>query len=116
MAEQTESDQSRTDQDIETFHDLDLCSELSILMNVKQNDGKALPVFSFTERQIAEKCKKFTDVDPVALTLMGPRDVILEFDKKDDIILALMQSHGCHQWDDIGVNIHCISAPKMSLL
>ena len=46
MAEQTESDQSRTDQDIETFHDVDLCSELSILMNVKQNDGKALPVFS----------------------------------------------------------------------
>ena len=72
MAEQMDSDQSRTDQDIETFHDVDLCSELSILMNVKQNDGKALPVFSFTEHQIAEKCKKFTDVDPVALTLMGP--------------------------------------------
>ena len=116
MAEQTESDQSRTDQDIETFHDVDLCSELSILMNVKQNDGKALPIFSFTERQIAEKCKKFTNVDLVALTLMGPRDVILEFDKKDDIILALMRSHCCHQWDDIGVNIHCIVAPKMSLL
>ena len=69
---------------------MDLCSDLSILMNVRQHDGKALPYFSFTERQIAEKCKKFTDIDLIALTLMGPHDVILEFDKKDDITVALM--------------------------
>ena len=98
MAEQTESDQHLTDQDIETFHGMDLCSDLSILMNVKQHNGKALPIFSFTECQIAEKCKKFTDTDLIALTLMGPRDVILEFNKKDDITVALMQAHGCHQW------------------
>ena len=57
MAEQTESDQQLTDQDIETVHDVDLCSELSILMNVKQNDGKALPIFSFTEHQIAKNVR-----------------------------------------------------------
>ena len=27
-----------------------------------------------------------------------------------------MRSHGCHQWDDMGVSIHCIAAPKTSLL
>ena len=90
MAEQTESDQHLTEQDVETFHDVDLCSDLSILMNVKQHDGKTLPLFSFTECQIAKKCKKFTDIDLIALTLMGPRDVILEFNKKDDIMAALM--------------------------
>ena len=47
---------------------------------------------------------------------MGLRDVILEFDRKDDIIVMLMQAHGCHQWDEVGVNIHCIAALKMSLL
>ena len=116
MAEQTESDQQLTDQDVETFHDMDLCSDLSILMNVRQHDGKGLPVFSFTEGQIAEKCKKFTDIDLIVLTLMGPRNVILKFDKKDDITVALMQAHGCDQWDEIGVNIHCIAALKISLL
>ena len=116
MAEQTESDQQLTDQDVQTFHDVDLCSDLSILMNVRQHDGKALPIFSFTECEIAKKCKKFTDIDPIALTHMGPRDVILEFNKKDDITVVLMQAHGCHQWDEIGVNIHCIVAPKMNLL
>ena len=65
-------------------------------MNVWQHDGKALPVFSFTEHHIAEKCKKLTGIDPIALTLMGPHDVILEFDKKDDIMVALTQAHGCH--------------------
>ena len=116
MAEQTESDQHLTDQDVETFHDVDLCSNLSILMNVREHNSKVLPVFSFTECQIAEKCKTFTGIDPIALTLMGPHNVILEFDKKDGIMIALMQAHGCHQWDEIGVNIHCIAAPKMSLL
>ena len=116
MADQTESDQHLTDQDVETFHDMDLCSDLSILMNVRQHDSKVLPVFSFTECQIAEKCKKFTGIDLVALTLMGLCDVIFEFNKKDNIMVALMRAHGCHQWDEIGVNIHCIAALKMSLL
>ena len=76
----------------------------------------ALPIFSFTERHIAEKCKKLTSIDPIALTLMGPCNVILEFDKKDDIMVALTRAHGCHQSDEIEVNIHCIAALKMSLL
>ena len=88
-AEQTESAQQLTDHDIsEMFHDVDLCFELSILLNVQQNNGKPLPVFSFTEHQIAEKYKKYTDTEPIALTLLGPKDVILEFDRKDDVITA----------------------------
>ena len=71
-AEQTESGQQLTDVEPELYHDVDLCSELSILMNVQQHNGKALPVFSFTEWQIAEKYKKLTDIEPIALTLMGP--------------------------------------------
>ena len=93
-SEQTESGQQLTDLNLETFHDVDLCSELAILMNVQQHDGRALPVFRFTERQIAEKYKRFTDVDPMALTLMGPQDVILEFDKKDDVITSSTRAHG----------------------
>ena len=42
--------------------------------------------------------------------------MILEFDKKDDIISSSTRAHGLHQWDDLGVNIHCIAAPKAHLL
>ena len=116
-AEQTESAQQLTDRDIfEMFHDVDLCSKLSILLNVQQNNGKPLPVFSFTERQIAEKYKKYTDTEPIALTLLGPKDVILEFDRKDDVITALTKAHHLQQWDDIGISLHCIAAPKAHLI
>ena len=95
---------------------MDLCAERSILMNVQQNNGKALPVFSFTEWQIMEKYKRFTDVDPITLTLIGPRNVILEFDRKDDVITSSTWAHRLHQWDNIGMNIHCIAAPKAHLI
>ena len=47
---------------------------------------------------------------------MGPRDVILEFDKNDNVITSSTRAHGMRQWDDLGVNIHCIAAPKTHLL
>ena len=84
MVEGTESTQKLTDNHI--FHDIDLCQEICLMMRVTQNNGKALPVFSFTERQIAKKYKQFTGLEPIVLTLMGPRDVLLEFDKKADVI------------------------------
>ena len=116
-AEQTESAQQIPAKDLsEMFHDVDLCSDLSILLNVQQNNGKPLPVFSFTERQIAEKYKRFTDTEPVALTLLGPKDVLLEFDKKDDVVTASTKAQGLRQWDDMGVNLHCIAAPKAHLI
>ena len=74
MAEETESTQQLTDNDI--FHNIDLCQEICLMMRVTQNNGKALPVFSFTERQITEKCKKFTFLELIALTLMGPHDTL----------------------------------------
>ena len=49
MAEGTESSQLVTDLDSDTFHDVDPCNEISMLMKVTQLNGKALPVFSFTE-------------------------------------------------------------------
>ena len=84
MAEGTESTQQITYNDI--FHDVDLCQEIYLMMRVMQNNGKALPVFSFMERQITEKYQQFTGLEPIALMLMGPHDVLLEFDKKADVI------------------------------
>ena len=70
MAEGTESTQQLTDNDI--FHDIDLCQVICLMMRVTQNNGKALPIFSFMERQIMEKYKQFIGLEPIVLTLMGP--------------------------------------------
>ena len=114
MAEGTESAQLVTDND--SFHDIELCSNISILMKVTQLNGKALPLFSFTECQIIEKYKQYTGIEPVALTLMGPHDVLLEFDKKADVIGSSMKVHGQQSWDGINVDIGCLMARKSKLL
>ena len=114
MAEGTESAQLLTDND--SFHDIELCSDISILMKVTQLNGKALPVFSFTECQIVEKYKQYTSIEPVVLTLMGPHDVLLEFDKKADVIGSSMKVHGQQSWDGINVDIGCLMARKSKLL
>ena len=84
------------------------------MMRVTQNNGKALPVFSFTERQITEKYKQFTGLESIVLTLMGPHDMLLEFDKKADVISSSQKIHGLKTWDSMGVNISCIMSPQKS--
>ena len=86
------------------------------MLNVQQNNGKLLPIFSFTECQIAEKYKQFTNTEPIALTLFSPRDVILKFGRKDNVITASNKTQGLQQWDGIGVNLHCIAVPKAHLV
>ena len=114
MAEGTESTQQLADNDI--FHDNDLCQEICLMMRVTQNNGKALPIFSFTERQIAEKYKQFMGLEPIALTLMGPSDVLLEFDKKANVIGSSRKIHGLKTSDGMGVDISCIMSPQKSKL
>ena len=84
MAEGTESTQQLTDNNI--FHDIDLCQEICLMMRITQNNGNSPPMFSFKERQIMERYKQFTGLEPIVFTLIGPHDVLLEFDKKADVI------------------------------
>ena len=116
MAEGTESSQQCVDLDSETFHDVDPCHEVLLLMKVTQISRKALPVFSFTKRQIAEKFHTITGIEPVALTLMGPRDVLLEFDRKADVIWSAMKIHGTQNWDGLSVEIGCLLSQKPKLI
>ena len=118
MTDQTESDQQMTSGLVETFHDPDLevNHEMSMLVRVTQLGGKPLLICNFTERQIASKYRQITGIDPVALTLMGPREVLLEFDKKSDVVGSSLKMHGPHMWDGMNVNITCLVAPKPSLI
>ena len=118
MADQTESDQQMTNNPTETFHDPDTEAnhEMSMLVRVTQLGGKPLPVCNFTERQIASKYRQITGVDPVALTLMGPREVLLEFDRKSDVVGSSLKMYGPHVWDGMNVHVNCLVAPKSSLI
>ena len=52
----------------------------------------------------------------MALTLMGPCDVLLEFDHKVDVIGSSMKVHEQQMWDGVNVDISCLMATKPKLI
>ena len=107
MADRTESELDAVEQAV--YHDVD-DNDLSVLMRVYQNNGRALPIGSFTERKISEVVQGATGVIPTALTLLGPKEVLMEFERETSIVEVGMKMHTMSDWDDIKVRTHCIMA------
>ena len=76
MADTTESELDAVEQVV--YHDVDE-NELSMLFRVSHLGGRTLLIGSFTERRISQMVQGATAVTPVALTLLGPKEVLLEF-------------------------------------
>ena len=43
---------------------------------------------------------------------MGPHNVLLEFEKKVDVIGSSIKIHGERSWDGMSININCIMSPQ----
>ena len=80
MTDRTESEMDAVEQAV--YHDVD-DNELSMLLRVHQNNGRALPIGSFTERKISQVVQGATGVAPTALTLLGPNEVLIKFEERD---------------------------------
>ena len=113
MADKTESELDTVEQAI--YHDID-DNELSMLLRVNQLSGKTLPIGSFTERKISQMIHGATGVAPVALTLLGPKEVLLEFERATSIVEVAMVLHALTDWDDIKIQTHCVMARQESLI
>ena len=72
MADKTESELDAVEQAV--YHDVD-DNELSMLLRVSQLSGKSPSIGSFTERKISQMIHGATGVAPMALTLLGPKEV-----------------------------------------
>ena len=77
MADKTESELDAVKQAV--YHDVEE-NELSLLLRVNQLSGKTLPIGSFTERKISQMIHRAMGVAPMALILLGPKEVLLEFE------------------------------------
>ena len=113
MANRTESELDAVEQAV--YHDVEE-NELSMLLRVHQNNGRALPIGSFTERKISQVVQGATGVTPVALTLLGPNKVLLEFEKETSIVGVGIAMHAMSDWDEFKVRMHCIMAKRDSLI
>ena len=107
MADKTESKLDAVEQAV--YHDIDK-NELSMLLRVNQLSGKTLTIGSFTERKISQMIQGATGVAPVALTLLGPKESLLEFEQATSVVEVAMVLHTLTDWDDIKIQTHCIMA------
>ena len=91
MTDRTESEMDAVDVDD---------NELSMLLRVHQNNRRALPIGSFTEQKISQVVQGVTGVAPTALTLLGPNEVLMEFEKETCVVEVGIKMHAMSKWDD----------------
>ena len=113
MANKTESELDAVEQAI--YHDVD-DNELSMLLRVSQLSGKSLPIGSFTERKISQVVQGTTGVAPIALTLLDPSEVLMEFERSTSVVEVAMILHALSDWDDLNIQTYCVMARCESLI
>ena len=107
MVEQTESEIDAIEDAV--YHDVEN-NELSMLLRVKQMSCRVLLAGTFTERAIAQLVQKTTGVHPTSLTLLGPREVLLDFKKSVSVVDVALVLHNISDWDRFKVEASCLMA------
>ena len=78
--------------------------------------GKSLPIGSFTERKISQVVQGTTGVAPIALTLLGPSKVLMEFERSTSVVEVAMILHALSDCDNLKIQTHCVMARCESLV
>ena len=113
MAERTES---KIDAIEDTaYHDMEN-NELLMLLRVNQTGGRVLPAGSFTERAVTQLVQRTTGVHPTSLTLLGPKEVLLDFEKSVSVVDIALVLHNMSDWDRFKVETSCLMAKRDQLV
>ena len=77
-----------------------------------REDGRPLPVESFTERSVARKVYSLTGVAVERVTMVTPTDALLEFAPGTLVVTIAQMLHQIHKWEDIPVYVTCLMGSK----
>ena len=113
MAESTESEIDAIKDTI--YHDVEN-NELSMLLRVNQTGGRLLPVGSFNERAVAQLVQRTNGVHPTSLTLLGPKEVLLDFEKSISVVDVALVLHNMSDWNRLKVETSCLMAKRDQLV
>ena len=113
MAERTESEIDAIEDTV--YHDVEN-NELSMLLRVNQTGGRVLPAGSFTERAVAQLVQRTTGVHPTSLTLLGLKEVLLDFKKSISVVDVALVLHNMSNWDRFKVETSCLMAKQDQLV
>ena len=57
-----------------------------------------------------------TGIAPIALTLLGPKEVLMEFERATSVVEVVMVLHVLSNWDNLKIQTHCVMARQESLI
>ena len=111
-------------EDVESYHDIEDSKDLvpppskslSILLKITQPDDRPLPVGVVTERSVYSLIQKATNVEPLGVTLMNDRDVVVDFRPKSRLWEITPQLHHLVTWDKYAVEVSCLMSERPHLL
>ena len=82
--------------------------ELPILLRILQEDGRPLPIGSFTERSVARKVHDLMDITLDRVTMVTPSDAILEFPTGCSVVYVAQALHAMKEWEDFSIYVSCL--------
>ena len=85
---------------------------LTILFKMLREDGRPLPVGSFTERSVARRVYSSTGVVVERVTMITPTDVLIEFTPGTLVVAIAQVLHQINEWEDIPVWVTCLMGSK----
>ena len=85
---------------------------LTILFKMLREDGRPLPVGSFTERSVARRVYNSTGVVVERVTMVTPTDALIEFASGTLVVTIAQELHQIKEWEDILVLVTCLMGNK----
>ena len=94
----------------ESFHEIPEPPrhELLLLLRVEQEDGRPLPVGTYTECCANLQMVQWTGITPVHTTWMNLLDTVVEFAAEVPIVPVAQQLHMIREWEEVPVTVLCI--------
>ena len=94
----------------ESFHEIPEPArhELLLLLRVEQEDGRPLPVGTYTECCVNLQIVQWTGITPVCTMRMNPLDTVVEFAAEVPIVAVAQQLHMIREWEEVPVTVSCI--------
>ena len=83
-------------------------TELPILLRILQEDGRPVPIGSFTERSVARKVHHLMGITLDRVTMVTPSDAILELPAGCSVIRVAQELHAMKKWEDIPIYVSCL--------
>ena len=85
---------------------------LTILFKMLREDGRPLPVGSFTERSVARRVYSSMGFTAEHVTIITPTDALIKFTPGTLVVTITQGLHQIDEWEDILVRVTCLMGNK----